>query len=205
MFKNGVTLNTNGWYCKYLNFLYGMETSQKFQNFCPLFWLLIGSTVMIVPLLIIKFFSKTSEVNKKNFNTVNISMKVGKITAQIFKLLLVILMAFLVSFMLFVLFVSLYCFFETDGMLVMILSACIFAALCFIGYKTFEYFYETSDILNAKRYKYLDIKKKILYAPSCAVVFICKKIIYLLCVPFKFLFAFIYSIYKKACPSINWK
>lgn len=205
MFKNGVTLNTDGWYCKYLNFLYGMETSQKFQNFCPLFWLLIGSTVMIVPLLIIKFFSETSEVNKKNFNTVNISMKVGKITAQIFKLLFVMFITFFISFILFVAFVSLFCFFKTNDMLIMILSACIFAALCFIGYKTFEYFYEATDILSARSYKYLDTKKKILYAPPCAIVFICKTIIYLLCVPFKFLFAFIYSIYKKACPSINWK
>ena len=132
-------------------------------------------------------------------------MKVGKVTAQIFKLLFVMFIAFFISFMLFVLFVSLYCSFETDGMLVMILSACIFAALCFIGYKTFEYFYEATDIISARSYKYLDTKKKILYAPPCAIVFICKTIIYLLCVPFKFLFAFIYSIYKKACPSINWK
>ena len=54
MFKNGVNLNENGWYCKFLEFLWGGNIAKEYKNFCPLFWLIIGSIVISPIVLIIK-------------------------------------------------------------------------------------------------------------------------------------------------------
>lgn len=67
MFKNGVTLKKDGWVTKFLNFVWEVDTVKKFQNFCPLFWVLVGTIVFIIPLLIVKLFSLFLDLNNKKW------------------------------------------------------------------------------------------------------------------------------------------
>lgn len=205
MFKNGVTLNENGWAVKFLNFIWEVDTVKKFQNFCPLFWALVGTIVLIVPLLILKLLCSIADLNKKKWMDLNFIMKVGKVVAQTIKIGFAFIATFFVSLLLYLLMVSAQIFYLENGAYFGIcLIGVILICVSVVGLMIY-YTVKTGEELNEHSYLELPTYKKIIYGPSMFVWLIIKTTFYVLAFPFKLIFAFIYSIYKKACPRINWK
>lgn len=78
MFKNGVDLNKNGWYCKFLEFLWGDNIAKAYKNFCPLFWLIIGSIVISPIALIIKGLIRFGNIKIGYMPNKNTAITIGK-------------------------------------------------------------------------------------------------------------------------------
>lgn len=205
MFKNGVTLKKDGWVTKFLNFVWEVDTVKKFQNFCPLFWVLVGTIVFIIPLLIVKLFSLFLDLNNKKWIDMNFAMKAGRITLQGVKIIFTYMVTFLVSLLLYFLVVSTQIFLLENGTYFgMFLLGLISFSVLVVG-SLLHYAIKTGEELNEHSYLELPTYKKIIYGLSMFVWLIIKTTFYVLAFPFKLIFAFIYSIYKKACPRINWK
>lgn len=205
MFKNGVTLNENGWAVKFLNFIWEVDTVKKFQNFCPLFWTLVGTIVLLIPLLILKLLCSMADLNKKKWMDMNFIMKVGKVVTQIVKISLSFAATFSVSIILYLMVMATQTFLlEYGTYFAMIIIGMITFSVLVIG-SLIHYAIKTGEELDGHSYYELPTYKKVIYGPSMFVWLIIKTTFYVLAFPFKLIFAFIYSIYKKACPRINWK
>lgn len=205
MFKDGVTLKKNGWVCKYLNFLLGIDTAKTFQNFCPLFWLLLGSIVLILPLLIIRLAGVFSEIDSQKWNNLNTISKVGKITIQSCKFIFAYLVCFIITLIFYIFVDVIYRCMSGYEISYIAVVALMCAIACGIIMAMWIYFFNSYDAISDNRYTSLSTTKKIVYGPSYFMYQVFKPFFHILSYPFKLLFAFIYSIYKKACPKINWR
>ena len=97
MFKNGVDLNKNGWYCKFLEFLWGGNIAKEYKNFCPLFWLIIGSIVISPIVLIIKGLIRFGNIKIGYMPNKDTAITIGKSVFWIMRFVFSLVVAISIS------------------------------------------------------------------------------------------------------------
>lgn len=201
MFKDGVTLNKNAWYVKYLAFLYGIDAVNDFKNFCPLFWFILGSIVITPFILLFKLINKIGGIEICYIKNINQVITIGKSVGWLIHYVFAFIMTYgsvLTAYLL------LYIFNEyiINGNFIRAITVTIVIILSLTFTLFFiEYMTKASVELDLTDYSDLTFRRKVYIFPyyimSNTFKFIFK--------PFKLLFAFCYSVYKKCCPFINWK
>lgn len=200
MFKNGVTLNKNGWYVHLMDFMWGASWN-NFPNLCPLFWGVIGS-ILIFPfwciwMLIAGIFHLGKPVWKIVGDWV---ISIGSIlTAMCIIILMIIPVAGTINSLIMACFVG--TSYTWAKILHILLSIVVGAGIAvvltsitlYIG-EVWEYHKKgSSDLFNMSNGKVRFIGD-LFYYPVDSVYsgirFICHTI---------------HSIYKKCCPLITWK
>ena len=204
MFKNGVDLNKNGWYCKLLEFLWGGNIAQEYKNFCPLFWLIIGSIVISPIVLIIKGLIRFGNIKIGYMPNKNTAITIGKSVFWFMRFMFSLVAAFGISVFLHLVVV---CVSEAiaQGGIYMILAGIgvsVIVAAIIGGFIYYLFYYD--EKMEKVSYHYKDIKTtkdKIMAIPFMILRIIFVKIFGGF---FKLIGGAVYHIYKKCCPIINW-
>lgn len=101
MFKNGIILKKSSWHRRLINWIY--ENDTEYKNFCPYFWLLLGTILLFPMLLIFKTYSlimglKDNE-NKNNTNQLIIKIILfGEFIFKIIKIIFNISISYFITF-----------------------------------------------------------------------------------------------------------
>lgn len=189
MFKNGVELRKNSWYVKMLNFFYGFNTVEKFNNLCPLFWLVVGTIVLSPILLILKCISKTFKYKYV--------ILIGKWVMFAIEYFLSAWVSIVVTLFLVYIISNTIIYIQNYTMLIFIIYAIMTILTALFIFVAVTYFVKYTDyrdnIKLGRETKKLD---KVIYAPLELFRVIGK------C--FMPIFAMFHGIYKKYCPSIKW-
>ena len=204
MFKNGVNLSKNGWYCKFLEFLWEGNISKEYKNFCPLFWLIIGSIVISPIVLIIKGLIRFGNIKIGYMPNKNTAITIGKSVFWFMRFMFSLVAAFGISVFLHVVVV---CDSEAiaQGGIYMILAGIgvsVIVAAIIGGFLYYLIHYD--EKMEKVGYHYKDIKTtkdKIMAIPFMILRIIFVKIFGGF---FKLIGGAVYHIYKKCCPIINW-
>lgn len=204
MFKNGVTLNQKSWYCKLLKKMWGTEASD-FKNFCPFFWLLVGSIVLLPAYIIIKpiififgklFGIRLITVSKKNKELVVIT--IGKVCVYIFQLLYTFFISLVMSLFLVMaaqLFIETIFLGEVLGVIFRII---LYILGIIIIFSTVIYFIWSNELIKDSKSNPLSNKEKVIITPY-------KIISSPIRLPYNWLKKIIKEFYNRSCPLIHWK
>lgn len=204
MFKNGVTLNQKSWYCKLLKKMWGTEASD-FKNFCPFFWLLVGSIVLLPAYIIIKpiififgklFGIRLITVSKKNKELVVIT--IGKVCGDILQLLYTFFMSLVISLFLAM---AVQLFIETiflGEVLGVIFRVILYILGIIIIVSTIIYFIWSNELIKDSKSNPLSNKEKVIITPY-------KIISSPIRLPYNWLKKIIKEFYNRSCPLIHWK
>lgn len=204
MFKNGITLNQKSWYCKLLKKMWGTEASD-FKNFCPFFWLLVGSIVLLPVYIIIKplifilgklFGIKLVTIPRKEREALVIT--VGKISSYIFQLAFTLFISFMMSVML----VMVVQVFIEKIFLGLALGTTIKIILYTLGTLSIigiiMYFIWSNELVKDSKKIPLTNKERIIVVPY-------KIISSPVRLPYNWLKKIIKEFYNRSCPLIHWK
>ena len=204
MFKNGITLNQKSWYCKLLKKMWGTEASD-FKNFCPFFWLLVGSIVLLPVYIILRplifilsklFGIKLATIPRKEKEAMVIT--VGKISSYIFQLALTLFMSFLASIMLVIIVQA----FIEKIFLGLVLGTIIKIILYTLGLLVIigivVYFFWSNDLVKDSKKIPLTNKERMIVIPY-------KIISSPVRLPYNWLKKIIKEFYNRSCPLIHWK
>lgn len=204
MFKNGVTLNQKSWYCKLLKKMWGTEASD-FKNFCPFFWLLVGSIVLLPAYIIIKpiififgklFGIRLITVSKKNKELVVIT--IGKVCWGILQLLYTFFISLVISLFLVM---AAQLFIETiflGEVLGVIFRVILYILGIIIIFSTVIYFIWSNELIKDSKSNPLSNKEKAIITPY-------KIISSPIRLPYNWLKKIIKEFYNRSCPLIHWK
>lgn len=204
MFKNGVTLNQKSWYCKLLKKMWGTEASD-FKNFCPFFWLLVGSIVLLPAYIIIKpiififgklFGIRLITVSKKNKELVVIT--IGKVCWGILQLLYTFFISLVTSLFLVM---AAQLFIETiflGEVLGVIFRVILYILGIIIIFSTVIYFIWSNELIKDSKSNPLSNKEKVIITPY-------KIISSPIRLPYNWLKKIIKEFYNRSCPLIHWK
>lgn len=204
MFKNGVTLNQKSWYCKLLKKMWGTEASD-FKNFCPFFWLLVGSIVLLPAYIIIKpiififgklFGIRLITVSKKNKELVVIT--IGKVCWGILQLLYTFFISLVISLFLVM---AAQLFIETiflGEVLGVIFRVILYILGIIIIFSTVIYFIWSNELIKDSKSNPLSNKEKVIITPY-------KIISSPIRLPYNWLKKIIKEFYNRSCPLIHWK
>lgn len=204
MFKNGVTLNQKSWYCKLLKKMWGTEASD-FKNFCPFFWLLVGSIVLLPAYIIIKpiififdklFGIRLITISKKNKELVVIT--IGKVCGDILQLLYTFFMSLVISLFLAM---AAQLFIETiflGEVLGVIFRVILYILGIIIIFSTIIYFIWSNELIKDSKSNPLSNKEKVIITPY-------KIISSPIRLPYNWLKKIIKEFYNRSCPLIHWK
>lgn len=77
IFTNGITLNPDAWYMRMLRWVYGVEPS-KYKSLCPLFWSVIGTLFVVLPIFSIVKLIMWSRNYKFGRNLCDAAVIIGK-------------------------------------------------------------------------------------------------------------------------------
>lgn len=204
MFKNGVNLNKNGWYCKFLEFLWGGNIAKEYKNFCPLFWLIIGSIVISPIVLIIKGLIRFGNIKIGYMPNKDTAITIGKSVFWIMRFVFSLVVTISISIFLYLVVVII-----SDAiaqgeiyMILAVIGVSVIATAIIYGFINYLIHYDVK--MEKVGYHYKDIKTtkdKIMAIPFMILRIIFVKIFGGF---FKLIGGAIYHIYKKCCPIINW-
>lgn len=200
MFKNGVTLNKNGWYIHLMDFMWGASWN-NFPNLCPLFWGVIGS-ILIFPLWCIwMIFAWIFKLGKPAWKAVgNWVTNIGGILIAMGAVIFVMIcIGGTINSLIMAIFAG--TSFTWHKILLIILAVILGLAITFIIVSCMIYVGEiwqyhkkgTSDVFNMSNGKTRFVGD-LLYYPVDSVFS-----------GVKFVGHTVHSIYKKCCPLITWK
>lgn len=197
MCRNGIHLNTNGWYVKFIKFLYkGNVDITKYKSLCPIFWILIASIFISPLILFIKLCEFIGNIRIGYFNNANKLITIGKCLSW--------LIAYIANNLLsFVVFTIFYCVFIIltqmgvlrtllwiGGLVFFIVSIISISIYCIKAHIEFEY----------DKYVNFTFKYKILYFPYFIIKYIIRFFIKL----FNLITVIFFWIYKQCCPIVKW-
>lgn len=200
MFKNGVTLNKNGWYVHLMDFMWGASWN-NFPNLCPLFWGVIGSILIFPFWCIWMLIAGIFRLGKPAWKVVgDWVISIGSIlTAMCIIILMIIPVAGTINSLIMACFVG--TSYTWAKILHILLSIVVGAGIAvvltsitlYIG-EVWEYHKKgSSDLFNMSNGKVRFIGDLFYYPVDgvySGIRFICHTI---------------HSIYKKCCPLITWK
>lgn len=189
MFKNGVELKKNSWYVKMLNFFYGFNTVEKFNNLCPLFWLIIGTIVLSPILLILKCINQVF--------TYRYAILIGKGIMFVIEYFLSAWVSIAVTVLLVYVMSNIIIYIQSYTLMTFVIYTIItiLTALFIFVTATYpvKYLVYRDNIKLGIETKKID---KVIYAPLELFRVIGKF--------FTPIFAMFHGMYKKYCPSIKW-
>lgn len=204
MFKNGITLNRSAWYCRLLDKLWGTK-AESFKNFCPLFWLIVGS-ISILPIYVIAK-PLIWILNKiLGFKLISISRKdkensiitLGKIIVYLFMLLLAIIYTFCSSILLIF---AIQAFIEQifiGQVIGLILKIILFLLGAFLIGGIIIYFFYSNELMKDKEKIGISRKEQKILIPYTIISSPIR-------LPYRWIKKSFKEFYNKSCPLIHWK